>query len=62
MGSLPLCLKNKHPEQFLVKEAERTLLEVSKKLLSLEQVHLTVLGNNVVVHKQEGKSLTCFSE
>lgn len=61
-GALPLCLKNKHLEEFLEKEAEQALLEVSNKFLNLEQVFLTVLGNNAVVHKQEGKSRTCFSE
>lgn len=61
-GALPSHLKNEHLEEFLEKKAEQALQEVSKKFLNLEQVFLTVLGNNVVVHEQEGKSLTCFSE
>lgn len=46
--------------ELLGKEAEKAPLEVNKKILSLElEVYLT--GNNLVVHKQEGQSLTCLS-
>lgn len=36
-------------------------MDVDKKVFRREQVYLLVSGNNVVVHKQDGQSLICFS-